>query len=226
MGAGIVQPVDEVANAILKSIDSTLESLDNNEIEEITIAEANPASIEIIRRVISQSFESTDEKNYSGMLEQHLDELKEMIVEDFMNHGYELDFELHPREIDELNIDEVTLHDVTSIDIVSISASLDSDVKNATFEVLAEIVFSAEFTEFDHDGFIREIHEDIGYPTRARLIPDQSVNVTVFVNLILSDDETSNTEIESIDLSIQEPILVNYQDVIFSRPDFLDDDDD
>jgi DNA-binding CsgD family transcriptional regulator len=158
---------------------------------------------------------------YREMLERHLDELKENIEGDFIHHGYKLSFGLHPREIDELNIDEVKIHDVTNVNITNISKSVDTDDLSAVFEVSAEIVFSAEFTTLNHDMFIREIHEDTGYPTTTHYIPNQSVNATVRVYAEILDNEEDELEIDHIDLIIQEPILVNYQDAIPSNPQDL-----
>jgi WD40 repeat protein/HEAT repeat protein len=170
---------------------------------------------------IDQNFQTSSEdlvNFYLEMLEQHFDELKSMIMENFINHDYELVFDLHPREIDELNIDEVNLNDVTDVDIISISTSVDNNT--ATFEVSSKIVFSAEFTEFDYDGFIREIHEDTEYPTIRRLVPNQSVNATVCVHSIFIPGDIPKLEIELIDLDIQEPISVNYQDATFYENEF------
>ncbi len=158
---------------------------------------------------------------YREMLERHLDELKENIEGDFIHHNYKLSFGLHPREIDELNIDEVNIHDVTNVNITNISKSVDTDDISAVFEVSAEIVFSAEFTVLNHEMFIREVHQDDGYPTTTQYIPNQSVNVTVSVYAEILDDRDDELEIDRIDLIVQEPILVNYQDAIPSTPQDL-----
>jgi WD40 repeat protein len=246
MGSGIVQPVVEVATAVLKSIDSTLKFLSNSEIEEIIIAEKNPDSIEIIRKTSLQLFrdrtyiegltnkskshqpdenilyESTDRERkdlYLKILEQHLDKLKTMISEDFLNHDYRFDIDLEARETNELNVSEIVVSDVTNINIIGIigiAESTETDDSSATFEVSAEIFFSVEITEFDHDGFVREIHEDVGYPTTTRLILNQSTNTIVYVHFILNYE---NLELE-IELNIQEPIIVNYLEPIFSESEF------
>ena len=158
---------------------------------------------------------------YREMLERHLDDLKENIEGDFIHHNYKLSFGLHPREIDELNIDEVNIHDVTNVNITNISKSVDTDDLSAVFEVSAEIVFSAEFTTLNHEMFIREIHEDSGYPTTTHYISNQSVNATVRVYAEILDNEEDELEIDHIDLIIQEPILVNYQDEVISSSQTL-----
>jgi RNA polymerase sigma factor (sigma-70 family) len=175
-----------------------------------------PTEVEEIDRAeeIRQDF-------YREMLERHLDELKEKIEGDFIHHGYKLSFGLHPREIDELDTDEVNIHDVTNVNITNISKSVDTDDLSAVFEISAEIVFSAEFTTLNHEMFIREVHEHTGYPTTKNYIHNQSVNATVRVYAEILDDEEDELEIDHIDLIIQEPILVNYQDVIPSTPQYL-----
>jgi WD40 repeat protein/HEAT repeat protein len=60
MGSGILQPIDKVADAIVRSIDSTLKSLSNNEIEEITIVEKNSSDIEIIKQIAENIFGTVD----------------------------------------------------------------------------------------------------------------------------------------------------------------------
>jgi hypothetical protein len=82
-----------------------------------------------------------------------------------------------------------------------------------------KIVFSAEVSIFDRDGFIREIHEDTDYPTITGLIPNQSLNMTVIVNTILPDEANPELEIDRIKLIMQEPIVVNYQDAVFTESD-------
>jgi WD40 repeat protein/nucleoside phosphorylase len=59
LGAGGYQlPVDEVARVMLQAIDSTLKSLDDNEIEEITIIEKDPINTAIIERICTQLFDN------------------------------------------------------------------------------------------------------------------------------------------------------------------------
>jgi hypothetical protein len=160
---------------------------------------------------------------YREILEQHLDKLKEEIAENFTTHDYELSFGLHPRDIDELNIDEVHINDVSTVNITSISKSLDTDdAMSGAFEVSVQIVFSAEVTILNHDGFIREIHEDTDYPTIARIIPNQFANVTVRVTVTFANDGTPELEIEFIDM-MEKPIMVNYQDVISLESDDSED---
>ncbi len=54
---GFKLPVDEVARLMLRSIDSTLKSLDNNnEIEEITIVEPDSRTTEVIERIGEELF--------------------------------------------------------------------------------------------------------------------------------------------------------------------------
>lgn len=154
---------------------------------------------------------------YREMLERHLDKLKENIEEDFTNHGYKLSFGLHPREIDELNIDEVNICEVNNVNITSISKSVDTDDISAVFEVTAEILFTAEFTVLDNEMFVKENHQY----TETQYIPNQSVNATVRVYAEILDDRDDELEIDHIDLIIEEPILVNYQDAIPSTPQYL-----
>jgi hypothetical protein len=154
---------------------------------------------------------------YSQMLERHLDLLDEKIIEEFISHGYKLSFGLHPREVDELNIDELNINNVTNINITSVSKSVETDDLSAIFEVSAEIVFSAEFTVDDHEGAIGKVHQDTGNSIIKRLIPNQSIKATVRIYASILDHKDDELEIDHIDLVIQEPILVNYQDTIFSE---------
>jgi formylglycine-generating enzyme required for sulfatase activity len=159
---------------------------------------------------------------YYELLRQQFDELEEKIAEIFADCSYEFSLISHGDEFDELSIvDEIVLREVTTVNITDISKLLAVDKENANFEILAEIIFAVEFIEFDHEGFIG----DDGYPTINRLIPNQSVIATVNVDTILSNDDNPELEIESVDLIIQEPILVNYQDAIFAASEELEEND-
>jgi WD40 repeat protein/nucleoside phosphorylase len=72
---GFKLSVDEVANIMLRTIALTLKSLDNNEIEEITIVEKDPKNIAVIERVGTQLFygiASIDESQNSDLSNQPL----------------------------------------------------------------------------------------------------------------------------------------------------------
>jgi formylglycine-generating enzyme required for sulfatase activity len=176
----------------------------------------------------SQSHQVIDGKQqefYYELLRQQFGNLEEKIADSFTDSGYEFSLNLHPREFAEHNFtDEVEFDSVTNVNIIEISKLLDVDDDTASFEILAKIIFSVEAYEFNHDGFIREIHED-EYPTINRPIPNQSLIATVNVATVLPNNENPELEIESVDLNIQEPILVNYQDAVFGESDELEDDD-
>jgi formylglycine-generating enzyme required for sulfatase activity len=173
----------------------------------------------------SQSSQVIDEKQkefYYELLEQQFDDLEERIADDFTELGYDYHFWLHSTEIDELNIDEVSSIEVDNVNIIEISEILAIDRDTASFKVLAEIIFSVEFTGFDHDGYIRDIHEDSEYPTINQLTPEQSIIVIVNVDTILPNDDNSELEIESIDLTVQELISLDYENVVPSKFDELE----
>jgi formylglycine-generating enzyme required for sulfatase activity len=149
------------------------------------------------------------------LLRRQFNNLEEKIGDYFTERGYEFNFSFLPKEVDELNdFDEVSLIEVINVDIVDILRLLDLDDDTASFEVEAEIFFSIEFTEFNHNDYISDIHDGNEYPTMNRLIPNQSVLATVKVETILPNDDNPEMEIESIDLSVDEPILVSYQDAV------------
>jgi Effector-associated domain 7/HEAT repeats len=186
--------------AMRQEIDRYSSPIEEEESEEIDRAEEMP-----------QDF-------YREMLEQHLDELKTKIAEDFVGHSYNLDFNLNSRQFSE-DIEEVKIDDVTTVNITSIPKIVHTDGLIGIFEASAQIVFSVEITRvYDIDELVGvDIHKDTEYPTKTGLILNQSVDVTVRITAILPDDETPELEIDFIELMIQKPIVINYQDVIFER---------
>ena len=162
---------------------------------------------------------------YCELLRQQFDDLKEKIADDFSERGYDFDFWLHPQEINESNIEEVSSIEVITINIIDSPrcSALNSDT--ATFEVSAEIIFSVEFTEFDHDGYVGELHEETDYPTINHLLPDQTVIVVVNVETILPSDDNPELEIESVDLTIKNTIFLNYKNVVLPEFDEFEDDE-
>jgi formylglycine-generating enzyme required for sulfatase activity len=177
----------------------------------------------------SQSPQAIDDERprdfYCELLRQQFDDLKEKIADDFSERGCDFDFWLHPKEINESNIEEVSSIKVVTINITDSPrcSALNSDT--ATFEVSAEIIFSVEFTEFDHDGYVGELHGDTDYPTINHLLPDQTVIVIVNVETILPSDDNPELEIESVDLTIENTIFLNYQNIILPEFDEFEDDE-
>jgi WD40 repeat protein len=246
LGVGGFQlPVDEVARVMLLSIDSTLKSLDNNnEIEEITIVEADSRTTEAIERTGEKLFggeehndeflnsdrqdlEALEESEkirqayYREIIERHFDEIGETIASEFVDSGYE--FRTYARDIEDVDIDEIYVNEVDSVNISGVTGTIETDDLSGICEVSAEIVFSVEFTQLDHESYINEIHADSGYPTTSSIISNQSVSARVKVYVSFLHDEL---EIDHIDLIIEQPILVDYQDAVYSAPDLSEDSDD
>jgi hypothetical protein len=107
------------------------------------------------------------------------------------------------------------VNEVDSVNISGFADMIETDESSGICEVLAEIIFSVEFTQLDHESYIREIHEDSEYPTTSGIISNQSVSATVKLYASFLHDENDELEIDHIDLIIEQPILVNYQDIDF-----------
>ena len=239
---------EEVAEAMLRSIDSTLKSLNNNEIEEITIIETDPRTTEAIERIGEslfgsreqndeflnsdrQDLETLDESEkirqayYLSIIERHFDGIKEAIAKEFVDSGYE--FRIYSRDGEDADIDEIYVNEVDSVNVSGIVGAIETDDLSGVFEVSAEIIFSVEFTQLSHESYIKEIHEDSEYPTISGIISSQSVSadVKVYVSFV-NEDINDELEIDHIDLIIEQPILVDYQDAVFSEPDLSEDVDD
>jgi formylglycine-generating enzyme required for sulfatase activity len=177
----------------------------------------------------SQSPQVIDEEQqefYYKLLRKQFNKLEDKIEEYFTERGYEFNFSLLQEEKDELNdLDEVSLIEVFNVDIIDILQLLDLDNDTASFEIEAEIFFAIEFTGLNFDNYIGDIHDGNEYPTLNQLVPSQSVVVTVRVETILPNDENPEMEIESIDLTVDEPILISYQDAVFPESENLEDEE-
>jgi hypothetical protein len=229
-------PIEEVAEAILRSIDSTLKSLNNNEIEEITIIEISDQTTEVIKRIGEKLFGGEDRNDeflnsdqqdlealeeseeirqayYRELIESHFDEIRETIANEFVDNAYE--FIAYSSDGEDAEIDEIYVNEVDSVNISGFADMIETDESSGICEVLAEIIFSVEFTQLDHESYIREIHEDSEYPTTSGIISNQSVSATVKLYASFLHDENDELEIDHIDLIIEQPILVNYQDIDF-----------
>jgi WD40 repeat protein len=240
-------PIEEVAEAMLQSIDSTLKSLNNNEIEEITIIETDPRTTEAIERIGEKLFggaeqndqffnsdrqdlEALDESEkmrqayYREIIERHFDEIGEAIASEFVDSGYE--FRTYSRDREDADIDEIYVNEVDSVNISGVVGTIETDDLSGICEVSAEIIFSVEFTQSDHENYIKEIHEDSEYPTISGLISNQSVSARVKVYVSFLHEENDELEIDHIDLIIEQPILVDYQDAVYSASDLSEDFDD
>jgi hypothetical protein len=110
--------------------------------------------------------------------------------------------------------------------ISGVAGTIETDDLSGVCEVSAEIMFSVEFTQLDHESYINEIHEDSEYPTTSGIISNQSVSARVKVYVSFLHDENDELEIDHIDLIIEQPILVDYQDAVYSVPDLSEDSDD
>jgi Effector-associated domain 7 len=171
--------------------------------------------------------EEIDRYFYHEMLIQHLDELKTMIVEDFIGHSYNLDYNLNRRKFSE-NFEDVKINEVNNVIITSISQLTAINV----FEISIQVVFSVEVTKVDveipqpvDDGFIKRIHEN-GFPTIIGLISNQSVNAKARVITIRTDDKLPDLEdkvpdldIEFVELIMQTPIVVDYGEIVWTKSD-------
>jgi WD40 repeat protein len=246
---GFQLPVDEVVRVMLRSIDSTLKSLaNNNEIEEITIVEADPRTTEAIERIGEKLFggeghndeflnsdrqdlevleesENLRQAYYREIIERHFDEIGETIAREFIDGAYE--FRTYARDGEDADINDIYVNQVDIVNISGIVGTIETDDLSGICEVSAEIIFSVEFTQLDHESHIREIHEDTEYPTISGIIPDRSVNadVKVYVSFV-NEDINDELEIDHIDLIIEQPILVDDRYAVFSAPDLSEDVDD
>jgi formylglycine-generating enzyme required for sulfatase activity len=149
---------------------------------------------------------------YCELLRQQFDNLEKKITDNFSESGYDFNFWLHPKEINESNIKEVNSIEVINVNIADSPRCLCANIGTVTFEVSAEIIFSFEFKKFDHDGYIGELHGDIDYPTINQFLPNQAVIAIVTIETLLSNDDNPELEIDSVDLTIEEQIFLNYQD--------------
>jgi WD40 repeat protein len=240
-------PIEEVAEAMLRSIDSSLKSLDNNEIEEITILETSSQTTEAIERIGEKLFGGEEQNDeflnsdrqdletleesekirqayYREIIERHFDEIGETIAREFVDSGYE--FRTYARDREDADIDEIYVNEVDSVNISGVAGTIETDDLSGICEVSAEIIFSVEFTQLDHESYIKEIHEDSELPTTSGIISNQSVSARVKVYVSFLHDENDELEIDHIDLIIERPILVDYQDAVFSTPGLSRDFDD
>jgi WD40 repeat protein len=249
LGTGGFQlPVDEVARVMLQSIDSTLKSLgNNNEIEEITIVEADSRTTETIERIGEKLFSGAEQNDeflnsdrqdlealeesekirqtyYREIIERHFDEIGETIASEFVDSSYE--FRTYAKDREDADIDEIYVNGVDSVNISGVTGTIETDDLSGICEVSAEIAFSVEFTQLDYENYINEIHADSEYPTISGIISHQSVSARVKVYVSFLHDENDELEIDHIDLIIEQPIRVDYQDAIYSAPDLSEDSDD
>jgi formylglycine-generating enzyme required for sulfatase activity len=176
----------------------------------------------------NQSLQIIDQEQqefYFELLRQQFDDLEEKIEIYFIERAYDFKFSLLREERDEFDIDTpdvVHSIELIKVNIVDILQLVDIGDQTARYEVEAEIFFSIEFDEFDYGDYVREIYGENNYQTITRLIPNRSVIVAAIVNAILPKGENSEIGIESINLTVDEPILVSYQDAVFTESNELE----
>lgn len=152
---------------------------------------------------------------YRQIIELHFKKIEETIAHDFADGSYE--FQTYSRDREDSDIDEIHVNGVETVNVIEVIGTIDTDDFSGVFEVSAKIIFSVEFTQLNHEGFIPKIHDDTNYRTISGLISNQSVNASVRVYVEFLHDPDASLEIDHIDLIIQEPISLDYQDAILTE---------
>jgi formylglycine-generating enzyme required for sulfatase activity len=171
--------------------------------------------VQQIERQYSRVFEqhsSGDTLTAHDYLSQRLAEIEDRIVEQFLEEDLQFEMNLRPDEEAAEGIDQITLADTQEItaNIVNPVKLVEADESCAWFELFAEIHFAVEISYFDHDAYISEIHED-NYPTTSTTFLNQLVSAQVSVAVLLPDDDSSEFGIDSVDLTVPQPIRVYYE---------------
>jgi formylglycine-generating enzyme required for sulfatase activity len=145
-------------------------------------------------------------------LSQRLAEIENRIVEQFLEEDLQFEMNLRPDEEAAEGSNQITLAYTQGItaNIVNPVKLVEADESCAWFELFAEIHFAVEISYFDHDAYISEIHED-NYPTTSNTFLNQRVSAQVSVAVLLPDDDSSEFVIDSVDLTVPQPIRVYYE---------------
>ena len=142
------------------------------------------------------------------LIEENIDRLKELIVEQFLNQEYEFELNKHPEDYDMESIQEVIPAENEKIEVSIIDYTLENFEENTVILSLEiEIKFSIEIHYSNWEAYIPQVHES-DVPYYKHIFSNQRVQGKANTNFWISNDY-SESEFESIDLDIDEPIEVN-----------------
>jgi formylglycine-generating enzyme required for sulfatase activity len=163
---------------------------------------------------------ATDEDVADEMLEQNLDEIKELIARYFSEQDNDFEMRKPPKDIAADGIDEITIASDGHIGVNITNKSLDSIHEDYfDFSLYVKITFSIEVSYFDYESFVPE-SDDGDVPHTYIIIPNQIVNAIAKVKLSLYyeynvpsaeiDDIAlfPSAEIDDVVLNVEQPILV------------------
>jgi Effector-associated domain 7/TIR domain len=166
-----------------------------------------------------QQAEEARQNRCKELIEHSFSKIKNEISRQFENADHE--FKIYSYDWEEgLDIDEICLNKVDSINVSEIIGEIEIKDASCAFDVAVEIEFSMRFTRIDYESYIKELHEDAGFPTVSGVIPHQCINTEVKVYASFISNEI---EIEDIDLIIEQPIQIDYQDIVYLPPDMSED---
>lgn len=142
------------------------------------------------------------------LIEENKERLKDLIVEQFINADYELQLSKHPENYDIENIEEVIVAEKEKIEPSIIDHIIENFEENTLILSLEiEIKFSIAIRYRDWEAYIPQVHESEP-PYYEHIFSDQLVQGKAEVEFSITED-FSKSELESIELDIDEPIEVN-----------------
>lgn len=163
----------------------------------------------LVKEIEGRGSPQVDETTAYTALEQHLDYFQQEILDDFIQQEHQ--FELHfpglryKDALAEPEPEEITLAEGEEISVVILEHTLiDISEDLATFELNVRINFSVEISYPDHDQYVPELETFLS--TYEITVHNQTVDGVAEVTLSFLEDEV---EPELVDLTLQQPILIN-----------------
>ena len=156
----------------------------------------------------SHNSEQISENTARRLLEQKTSEIKQLIIQNFEQQEIEFQLDMNPGDVLSENIDdsEISISSKQEIDVEFLETEfLGMEEMSTAFQITTEIRFAVDVGYFDFDGYISEIHESPPHTYVTWL--DQSVHGKASVHL-QGLEELTDTEVDSVDLELDVPILV------------------
>ena len=162
--------------------------------------------------------DSISEDQAQNALEQKLSEIKQRIIQSFEEQELDFRVNMHPEaiQVEDINESEISLSSAHSPDVEILDTDLEGTEEGVvTFWLLVKISFVADVGYFNWDEYhshVREVIHEEDVPRTIVEWADQTVEGRVQVYLSFSEEDSTEVEIDDIELEIERPVWLTEPD--------------